>query len=155
MTELLFYHLERDPLERVLPPLLERSLARGWRCIVEAPSTERLEALDHLLWTYRDESFLPHAREGAAPAERQPILLTSQPGNPNRAHVRFYVDGARLSDCEGYERLVYLFDGGDDHAVQTAREMWKWAQAQTEAQTQAFEVTYWRQSSAGGWERKA
>ena len=149
MTELLFYHLERDPLERVLPPLLERSLSRGWRCIVEAPSLERLEALDHLLWTYRDDSFLPHARDGAAPAAHQPILLTSQPGNPNSANVRFYVDGAPVGDWQGYHRLVYLFDGGDAEALKTARETWTWAK------TQDLDVTYWRQGSAGGWERKA
>lgn len=149
MTELLFYHLERDPLERVLPPLLERSLARGWRCIVEAPSSERLDALDHLLWTYRDDSFLPHARDGAGAAARQPVLLTDRPGNPNGANVRFYVDGARLTDWDGYERLVYLFDGGDADALMTARETWKRARAD------GLEVTYWRQAPSGGWERKA
>ena len=36
MTEILFYHLEAQPLEKVLPVLLEKSLERGWSAIVEA-----------------------------------------------------------------------------------------------------------------------
>ena len=50
MTEILFYHLHRQPLERVLPPLLEKSLERGWRAVVQASSEERIEALDAHLW---------------------------------------------------------------------------------------------------------
>ena len=35
-TEILFYHLETRTLEQVLPPMLERSLERGWRAVVQA-----------------------------------------------------------------------------------------------------------------------
>ena len=41
MTEVLFYQLQRQPIERVLPMLLEKSLERGWRVI--ARSTMRSE----------------------------------------------------------------------------------------------------------------
>ena len=44
----------------MLPPLLEKSLERGWRVVVQAGSQERVEALDAHLWTYREDSFLPH-----------------------------------------------------------------------------------------------
>jgi len=66
VTEVYFYHLERRTLEEVLPTLLELSLKRGWRAAVQAASDERVEALNTLLWTYREESFLPHgtARDG-------------------------------------------------------------------------------------------
>ena len=41
MTEVLFYQLHRQPIERVLPTLLEKSLERGWRVVVQAASEER------------------------------------------------------------------------------------------------------------------
>ena len=69
MTEVLFYHLQNAPLERVLPDLLERSLQRGWRAIVRAGGKERLEALNNTLWTYRDDSFLPHGTAEDGPPE--------------------------------------------------------------------------------------
>jgi DNA polymerase-3 subunit chi len=43
MTEVLFYHLQRRPLESALPQLLEKSLERGWRVIVQAATEERIE----------------------------------------------------------------------------------------------------------------
>ena len=71
MTEVLFYHLQNMSLESVLPPLLEKSLERGWRVVVQSTSPERTDALDAHLWTFRDDSFLPHgsARDGEADNE--------------------------------------------------------------------------------------
>lgn len=148
-TEVFFYHLERHPLERVLPGLVERTLERGWRAIVQAGSRERLEALDTHLWTYRDDSFLPHGTEKDGPPASQPVLLTTAEDNPNGAGVRFLVDGAQLARFAGYTRVVIIFDGGDRSAVEAARGQWKAARAQGCA------VTYWQQTEAGRWEKKA
>ena len=60
MTEIWFYHLQRHPLEKGLPQILEKSLEKGWRAVVQAKSDERLEALDFWLWTYSEASFLAH-----------------------------------------------------------------------------------------------
>jgi DNA polymerase III subunit chi len=149
MTEVLFYHLQRQPLERVLPTLLEKSLERGWRVIVQG-SDERIEALDAHLWTYRDDSFLAHGTAREADAREQPVLLTSQDDNPNKADVRFLIDGAALpADAADYQRIVLVFDGEDPDAVLKARSEW------TEAKSKGFEVTYWQPDEQGRWQRKA
>src|SRR5688500_16272024 len=75
-AEVLFYHLERQPLERVLPTLLEKTLARGWTAVVQSGSEERLQALDTALWTYSEESFLPHGTKKDRHPAMQPIYLT-------------------------------------------------------------------------------
>src|SRR5215813_9002701 len=107
MTEVLFYHLQNMTVENVLPPLLEKSLERGWRVVVQSTSEERADALDAHLWTYRDDSFLPHATWRAGDASDQPIVLTAESGNPNNAKIRFLVDNAPLpDDSSSYERLV-------------------------------------------------
>ena len=148
-TEIYFYHLERRSLEDVLPTLLERSLERGWRAAVQAASEERVEALNTLLWTYREESFLPHgtARDGSP--EAHPIYLTATADNPNGAHVRFLVDGAALSDALPYARVVFIFDGRDADAVARAREDYKAAKGAGHA------VSYWQQDEGGRWQQKA
>jgi DNA polymerase III subunit chi len=148
MTEMLFYHLQRQPLERVLPTLLEKSLERGWRVVVQAASEERVEALDAQLWTFRDDSFLPHGTTREAEAREQPILLTVGSDNPNGAVVRFLVDGAPVpADAEAYQRIVLIFDGEDPDAVTAARERWG------EAKRKGFEVTYWQADAEGRWQR--
>jgi DNA polymerase-3 subunit chi len=148
-AEVLFYHLERQPLERVLPNLLERTLARGWRAVVQAGSEERLDAIDQALWTYQDDSFLPHGQRKAGHAAKQPVYLTTGPETPNGAGVRFLVDGAKAETFKGFVRIVYLFDGADDDAKSIARQEWSAAKAAGCA------VTYWQQTEDGRWERKA
>ncbi len=131
MTEVLFYHLQHQPLERVLPQLLERSYERGWRVVVQAASDERVDALDAHLWTYRDDNFLPHGTARDSDAQLQPILLTTADHNPNGATVRFLVDGVPMpADAGGYDRVVLLFDGEDEEAVAAARVRWGEAKAQ-------------------------
>jgi DNA polymerase-3 subunit chi len=150
MTEVLFYHLKGQTPEQVLPTLLQKSLDRGWRVVVQASSEERVEALDAHLWTWRDDSFLPHGTWRDPEASQQPVLLTISDHNPNGATVRFLVDGALMpADASAYARLVLLFDGEDPDALDAARARW------TEAKSAGFEVTYWQADEKGGWRRQA
>lgn len=150
MTEVVFYHLDRQPLDRVLPRLLALSLERGWRVVVQAGSAERVEALDALLWTYEDESFLPHGTAGGGHEAEQPVILTADESNPNAAVVRFLVDRAHPpADAGGYQRVVLIFDGNDPDALADARSHWKTLKAA------GFSVTYWQQNERGGWDKKA
>ena|SRR5262245_54443243 len=149
MTEVFFYHLQGQPLARVLPTLLERSLERGWRIVVQAASEERVDALDAHLWTYRDDGFLPHGTDREPDPQVHPVLITVEGRNANGAHVRFLLDGAPLpGDAASYERIVVLFDGEDADAVALARERW------SEAKTAGFAVTYWQPDESGRWQRK-
>ncbi|VVT16082.1 DNA polymerase III subunit chi [Rhizobium sp. EC-SD404] len=150
MTEILFYHLTESRLEQALPPLLEKSLERGWRVVVQALDDARRDALDTVLWTYSDDSFLPHGLDTEAHADRQPIVLTAgQAETVNDATVRFMVDGAPPPDISAYERVVFMFDGHDDRQLETARDQWRRLKAEGHA------LTYWQQGPGGRWQKKA
>ncbi|TKW79480.1 MAG: DNA polymerase III subunit chi [Bradyrhizobium icense] len=149
MTEVLFYHLQNMTVENVLPPLLEKSLERGWRVVVQSTSQERAEALDAHLWTYNDDSFLPHATSGVGDADDQPIILAVEDSNPNGANVRFLIDNASLpADAERYERVVLVFNGDDGEALDAARQAWK------DCKARGLEVTYWQADDRGRWQRR-
>lgn len=149
MTEVLFYHLEHRPLEAVLPALLEKCLERGWKAVVQGGTPERLDAIDAALWTYREDSFLPHGTVSDGDPVVQPIYLTTDTDNLNDAPVRFLVDGADPPDLSAYQRAIFIFDGRDENALTQARVQWK------QASGQGHEVTYWQQNDDGRWERKA
>ena len=151
MTETLFYHLERRLLEEVLPGLVEKSLARGWRAAIKTDSSERSDALDSLLWTYDDQSFLPHAQLGDGEAAGQPVLISVEEGNPNSAQIFFYVGGALPADwsqLSDLARVALLFDGRDAQALASARAAWKDAKAAGHA------VTYWKETPNGKFEKQ-
>jgi len=147
--EVMFYHLERFALMDVLPRLLEKTLERGWRAVVQAGSQERVDALNAELWTYRDDSFLPHGRSKDGASERQPIYLTDGDETPNGGQIRFLVDGARTREFCGFIRIIFLFDGRNPDAVAAARQDWK------AAKDAGCPLTYWQQNEDGQWIKKA
>lgn len=146
MSEIRFYHLRTTALERALPQLLEKILARGDRAVVMAGSRERVAALDDALWTYDDRAFLPHgtARDGFA--EEQPVWLTTEVENPNGAKVLVLADGA-ATDVGNWPMVLEIFDGNSDEAVAAARERWKAHKAA------GHDLTYWKQDDQGKWEK--
>ncbi len=148
MPEIRFYHLTQSPLEHTLPGLLSKSLARGWRVVVQGGDEMRLKFLDAHLWTFADDSFLPHGLEGEGAA--QPIWLTSSEANPNKAGVLMLIDGACATPARmaKFDLVTVFFDGADQAAVAQAREDWK---AVTDAKLPAV---YWAQEN-GGWVQKA
>ncbi len=148
MAEILFYHLERARLEQVLPGLLDKTLQRGWRAVVRAGSSENVEALNALLWTYADDSFLPHGLEGDA--ADHPVWLTAENDMPNQPDLLFLVEGAdaELTELDPLTRCITIFDGGDDQALGRARGFWK------QIKDTSHDATYWRQSANGKWERQ-
>ncbi len=165
MSDILFYHLQRQPLERVLPQLLEKTLERSWKAVIRCGSAERLQALDDLLWTWRDSSFLPHGTHIEEAGESQPIYLTLGDERPNAAEVLFLVDGAILeaeildaasisqdSDIQSeadYSRKVLIFDGNDNQQLTRARQSWK------DIASRGLTGQYWQQDDKDHWVRKA
>lgn len=149
MARIGFYHLVRQPLEQVLPKLLEKALSSGAKVVVLAGSNERVEFLADHLWTYGDASWLPHGTAKDGNAALQPIWLTATEENPNQASILVACDGASPRVLEQWERCLDLFDGNDEHAVAAARSRWKtW-------KDQGHELVYYQQTERGGWEEKA
>jgi DNA polymerase-3 subunit chi len=150
MAEYGFYHLTRTPLERALPRLLGRVLDAGGRAMVLLGSRERMEALDAALWTAPEPDWLPHGTPITGHAALQPIWLTTEDapeeGAPNEARFLFLLDGMTSARLGRFERVLDLFDGGDEAAVQAARQRWRDAKAAGHA------LTYWQQG-ARGWEK--
>ena len=148
MTDIAFYHLQKSPLERVLPKLLEKTLAAGKRAVVVTGSEARVEALNAVLWTYDPASWLPHGGARDGHAADQPVWLTAAgEENPNGAAFLFLTDGA-AGPVEAYERCFELFDGNDTAAVEAARARW------TAYKAAGHALTYWQQTDSGGWEKK-
>ncbi|WP_346432912.1 DNA polymerase III subunit chi [Breoghania sp.] len=146
---MLFYHLQRRTLESVVKDLVEKFLERGWRVVIQSGGPERRDALDGYLWTYREDSFLPHGTAADGREGDQLVYLTDGTENPNGANVRFLVDRAMPPDLTPYDRGVYIFDENDEQSVVDARHRWK------EAKAAGHEVTYWQENDRGDFTKKA
>ena len=147
-TEYWFYHLQASPVEGVLPPLLEKTLERGWRALVKLPR-DRLGDMDELLWTFRDESFLPHGRDDEPMTAYQPVVLSADAESADGYDAVFLVGAERLADMAAAKRCLVMIDGRSEEQTQARRELFK------ELKDAGEEVSYWQQGPGGRWEKKA
>ncbi len=136
-------------MEVTLRVLLEKSLQAGWRVAVLGRTAAMLDRLDEQLWLRPEDGFLPHGRAGGDHDALQPVLLTSERAANDPTCV-ISVEGADVTPDEvgAMARVMVLFDGHDEAALQTAREQWK---SLTGAGVAA---KYWSEAS-GKWEMKA
>lgn len=135
-------------MEAALPQLLEKCRERGWRALVRAAPRTRLVQLDALLWSYKPESFLPHALDDDPNPAAQPILLTAGSANANGAHAVFCIDAVDPGDVSGVARVCVVFDGADPEVLGKARALWAAMKAD------GLTPTYWKQTESGGWAKQ-
>ncbi len=148
-----FYHLTRDTVEVAAPKLLERVRRDNLTVLVLCGTAETVTRLDGALWTYEADSFLPHGTDRNEALDLHPILLTANPAlvaaPPNKASVLLMLDNVLPTAMDGFQRALYMFDGGNDVQVQAARGHWK------ELKSRGLPLTYWQQSDTGGWKKAA
>ena len=149
MTEIRFYHLERQTQEQVIPVILTKALERGHRAILKMCDEAQVARMNDHLWNFNVGSFLPHGCEKDGNAELQPIWITHSDENPNKADVMILSQGAEIEDPSKFDLCCEMLDGNDERAVLVARERWK------KYKEQNFDLTYWQQNENGSWEKKA
>lgn len=149
MTDVSFYHLQAQPLDQVLPRLLEKVSERGLRAVVRLKTDDLKTQLNGKLWTYSTPSFLPHGTDEDELPDQQPILLTAAGDtNPNQASVLVLLEDSAAADLDDFDRCLYMFDGNDPESLAAARSRWK------DFKAEGADVTYWQQEE-GRWIKKA
>ena len=143
-----FYHLEASTVEGVLPGLLEKTRQKGWRALVKLPESQLAE-MDNYLWTYKDDSFLPHGRDDEPMADQQPITLSAEINTAQGHEAVFLLDGADVEDMIGVKRCMIMINGRSEEDVMRERKRWKTLKEAGAA------LSYYQQNDRGAWEKKA
>ena len=149
MPEVWFYHLEKQPLDHVLPRIVSKAIERGLPLVIETTSQEHVTKISDMLWAAEDVAFLPHGFEGDGQGELQSVWLTSSTDNPNESKMRIFTHGAIPTDISMLSRVMLMFDGNDPQALDAARTEWKRHKADGQS------VSYWRQDESGKWQDQA
>jgi DNA polymerase-3 subunit chi len=147
MTDVRFYHMERQSLEQVLPALLAKALENGHRILIKTANEAEAERLAEYLWTYRPEVFMPHGTKKDGHDSEQPIYLTAGNDNPNGADVLILTNGTTADDISNFKLCCEMLDGRDPEQVGNARERWK------SYKDSGHALTYWQQGEKS-WEKK-
>lgn len=149
MTEIRFYHLQKQSVEQALPLILEKALQKGHRILVKCADTDQMQNLDQALWSYKSTSFLPHGTQKDDHNDLQPILLSCDNQNENKADLLVLTGGAEVDSLDDYKMCCDMFDGNIEQELSSARSRWKSLSGSDHAKT------YWQQTETGGWDKKA
>ena len=122
-----FYHLQKNTLDEALPKLVSKAYETGQSIKIKVGNELRVDFLNTLLWTFDEESFIPHGTKKDGFAEMEPIFLSSDDETPNNAKILFLVDGADIDikTTSNFDRILYVFDSNNEDEVKKARKTWK------------------------------
>lgn len=149
MTDIRFYHLQKQTLDQALPLILEKAFNAGHRIVTRLGNAQEVERMNGILWSYKSDIFLPHGSQKNGYADKQPIWLTTENENPNNANVLILTQGVLSDHIDSYDLCCEMLDGRDESSINDARVRWK------NYQESGHDVTYWYQSDSGSWEKKA
>ncbi|MDE2295996.1 MAG: DNA polymerase III subunit chi [Gammaproteobacteria bacterium] len=124
-----FYVLDReDSRQRMVVGcrLAEKAYLRDLRAVLLADTTGDAEALDALLWTFADPSFVPHGLivNGAAADPSAPVQLTADAARAPAADVLVNLSARMPEGFERYPRIAEIVDA-EPGRRERARERFK------------------------------
>ena len=137
-----FYHLTRDPAEKLAPMLADKSLKAGQRVLIVSQSESQRHAISAGLWAYEPTSFLAHDFAGSEQEADQPILISEQCVANNAAKFIVIADGHWRDEALQADRAFYLFTADE---IDGARSAWRQLSDQADVTPR-----YWKQDG-GRW----
>jgi len=121
MTRVSFYTLADDVQGdrfQVTCRLVERIHGEGLRLYVRAASEQEARHLDRLLWTFRQQSFIPHGLRGETDSDLTPVLIGWNGDAPDTRPILINLAPALPPGFERYERVCEAVD--HDPAIRAA-----------------------------------
>jgi len=148
MTEIRFYHLQKQTLDQALPLIVEKAFNAGHKITIRLSTPQEVDRMNNILWSYKPNSFLPHGSKKNNSSEKQPIWLTDKEENLNNSNVLILTQDLEEENIDAYDLCCELLEDKDKSALEAARKRWKIYLEH------GHDVTYWHQSSSGSWQKK-
>jgi DNA polymerase III subunit chi len=126
MTRADFYEIKDSRWELALCGQVEAAYAAGERLYVRAATEALARELDELLWTFREDSFVPHRLwQGEAEVLVDPVTIGWRAGNPNQATTVVLAGTGAAEDVTGFDRILDFVPTADPLLTQGARERYR------------------------------
>jgi DNA polymerase-3 subunit chi len=109
--------------------LIEKIRARGLRVLVHCPDSGEAQSLDRRLWSFREDSFIPHGRVGQVDATLTPVLISpnGEPATEQQVLINLALEAPAF--FARFARLCELLDQRPE-VLEAGRQRWKWYQQQ-------------------------
>lgn len=122
-----FYLLNSNPpdaLSLVACRLLEKAFVRGHSVFVYCESQKNAHHLDELLWTFKDNSFIPHNIQGEGPEPPPPIQIGYGPEPRGFNDILLNMASAIPTYFSRFRRIIEIVSD-DEAAKEVSRQHYR------------------------------
>ncbi|MCC6623495.1 MAG: DNA polymerase III subunit chi [Deltaproteobacteria bacterium] len=133
MARVTFYDIAPDQVFALAAKLAQAAWDKDKRLIIRCADAHEAKALDDHLWTFRDESFVPHEVFGGALRDpRARIVITTRDERPIEADILLQLAPAELAFATGFDTVIDLVDHADEARLAASRQRFRaWSEAGT------------------------
>ncbi len=121
MPSVEFYDVKTGRLDLALCRQVQAAYEQGQRVYVWAGSQEEARRLDDLLWTYREDGFVPHDLWSGGEPLAAPVAVGWAAGNPNGATCLVLARDASPDQVRAFARVVDFAPAQDAAGLAAAR----------------------------------
>ena len=123
-----FYQTD-DLFHRAIAPILTKILEEKKRALIFCQNAELLNQINEGLWSFSKTKFIPHGtKEDEVLPEQQPVLLTSELENLNKANYLIMLDQANDEFAENFEKVFYFFN---NDSLKKSKDLWRYYKAKS------------------------
>lgn len=121
-----FVSLRKPERARHLYELAAEFYNAGQRVLILVVDDDQGIKLDHFLWTWKRDSFLPHAFDnGAVECLGDPIVITSDERNANASRVAILGRPASLNFLRQFDIIIDFAEMYDDELATASRQRYR------------------------------
>ncbi|OOZ36103.1 hypothetical protein BOW52_10945 [Solemya elarraichensis gill symbiont] len=127
MTRVEFYILSADSTQDRFflgCRIAEKAWKSGHRVVIQTGSREEAQHMNQLLWTFREQSFIPHDLMPDADSESNPVLVNWGEDARGEHDVLINLAGEIPAFFSSFERVIEPVDN-DERQKTTSREHYR------------------------------
>jgi len=128
MARVTFYDIPAQQRWSKIQTLAEAALRKSKPMVIHCENPGVARELDEWLWTFRDDSFLPHefvAPGGSLKDAEARIVLVAAEMNPNQAGILVQEAPVRPEFAQTFASIIDFVDHRAPHMLQASRQRYK------------------------------
>jgi len=125
-TEIVFIVLNSAVKSRIVCDLAENCYLNNQRLVIYAKSEEECKKIDSLLWTWKQQSFIPHKYlESLSTSQKEPIVLTTNIDTPADYNTLLLVDPLPVEKVIQFSKVIDFAEKYDSQGIELSRQRYK------------------------------
>ena len=125
-TDIVFIVLNSAVKSRIVCDLAEKCFINNRRIAIYSSSEEECKKYDSLLWTWKQQSFVPHKFiDSLSEPHKEPIILTTKIDSSADYDTVLLVDPLPVEIVNKFNTVIDFAEKYDAHGIELSRERYK------------------------------